>query len=141
MAVAFFFMLIFAAWSSAISLLEVVVAWLVDSMGLPRPMATVGAGGGIWLLGLLCAAGVGVPGFETSFFDLFDDVTTKYLLPGGGLLVALVAGWLLTREDAEAGFKAAGIDALAPLWTWTIRLVTPVLVFLVILNGLGVFGE
>lgn len=138
-AVAFFFMLIFAAWSSAISLLEVVVSWLVDSFQVSRTPAAAAAGGVIWMLGVLCGAGVGVPGLEMSVFDLFDDVTTKYLLPGGGLLVALIAGWAVQPRDALAGFQSIGAITLGTVWHWTIRLVTPVLVLVVLLNGLGVF--
>jgi NSS family neurotransmitter:Na+ symporter len=139
-AVAFFFMLIFAAWSSAISLLEVVVSWLVDAMKVPRTIGTVGAGFAIWLLGLACAAGAGMPGFDQSVFDFFDNVTTKYLLPAGGLLVALIAGWVVKTSDSLSGFEAIGSSRLGVLWLWTIRVVTPILVLLVLLNGVGVFG-
>ncbi len=139
-AVAFFFMLLFAAWSSAISLLEVVVSWLVDSVGLPRAPAALGSGAAIWLVGLLSAAGVGVPGMDQSFFDLFDNLTTRFMLPTGGLLVALVAGWVLRPDDALSGFRAAGLDALGPAWWWIIRLVTPGLVLLVLAHGLGLLG-
>jgi NSS family neurotransmitter:Na+ symporter len=75
-----------------------------------------------------------------SFFDLFDNLTTKYTLPGGGLLVALLAGWVLLKEDREAGFRASGLPSVARFWFWTIRIVTPALVSLVILHGLGVIG-
>lgn len=137
---AFFFMLVFAAWSSAISLLEVVAAWLVDSLGVPRVKATLGASVAIWAIGLLCAYGVGAPGMGESFFDLFDNLTTKYTLPVGGLLVALIAGWVLLPNDREAGFRAFKLPFFATFWLWTIRIVTPLLVSLVILHGLGVIG-
>ena len=113
---------------------------MVDSLGVPRGVAAVGSGVAIWAVGLLSAAGVGVPGMEQSFFDLFDNLTTKYMLPGGGLLVALIAGWVVPRKDTLAGFEAAWLGALGPAWLFVIRTITPILVVLVILKGLGIFG-
>ncbi|MCP4871795.1 MAG: sodium-dependent transporter [Proteobacteria bacterium] len=131
---AFFLLLIFAAWSSAISLLEVVVAWLVDEKGLARPVATWVTGGLIWLLGIVCL-------HTPAVFDFLDNLTTKFLLPLGGLLIAIAVGWLVAKDDREAGFKALGDkgDLLALGWTWVVRIVTPVLVLAVILSGFEIF--
>ena len=125
---AFFVLLVFAALSSAISLLEVVVAFLVDTLGVGRKLASIGVGGAIWLLGLWSAV-------DASKLDLFDQITTNSMLPLGGFGIAVAAGWLLAKEDRESGFLAFAGD-LGPLlakgWTLTIRYVTPVLVLLVI---------
>lgn len=136
-AVAFFLLLIFAAWSSGISLLEVVVAWVHDQFGVNRKLAAVGMGLGIWLLGLASAHNALS---DDGVLALLDGITTKYMLPGGGLLVAIAAGWLLTKEDREAGFAGLGNGELfARAWTLIIRFVTPVLVIAVILAKLGLF--
>jgi len=130
-AAAFFLLLVFAAWSSAVSLLEVVVAWLVDERGLARSKAAWGAGALIWLVGLSAAR-------WSVVIDFLDDLTTRYMLPVGGLCVAIAAGWLLSREDREAGFKGLRAEAwLAPLWTGLIRFVTPALVLFVIVAKMG----
>jgi NSS family neurotransmitter:Na+ symporter len=130
-AAAFFLLLVFAAWSSAVSLLEVVVAWLVDERGIARSRAAWGAGALIWLVGL-SAARWGV------VIDFLDDLTTRYMLPVGGLCIAIAAGWLLSREDREAGFKGLRAEPwLAPLWTVLIRFVTPALVLFVIIAKMG----
>lgn len=133
-AIAFFVLLVVAAWSSGISLLEVVVALGVDRFGWSRRSAAIGIGILIWLLGLPSA-------ISGEFLDFMDNLTTRYMLPIGGFLIALSAGWLLTKEDREAGFTAlrGGGAALAAGWTFTIRFVTPALVLLVILHGLGLF--
>ena len=111
-----------------------VVALGVDRFGWSRKTAAIGIGLLVWALGLPSA-------FSGEFLDFMDNLTTRYMLPTGGLLIALAAGWLLTTEDREAGFAAlpGGGAALAATWTFTIRFVTPVLVLLVILHGLGVF--
>ncbi|MFQ5735175.1 MAG: sodium-dependent transporter [Planctomycetaceae bacterium] len=130
--VLFFTLVIFAAWSSAVSLLEVVVAYLVDECRLNRRTATWVIGGAIWAVGLLSAWSGKVLGF-------LDDLTTMYMLPLGGLLIAIAAGWMLTKKDRESGFatlaKSGGF--LAASWTITIRFVTPVLVVIVILAKAG----
>ena len=132
-AIAFFALLILAAWSSGLSLLEVVVAVAVDRFAVPRPVAAIGVGIAIWVLGMFSA-------FDGAFLDFMDNLTTRYMLPAGGLLVALAAGWLIPREDREAGFRAlpGGGQRLAAIWTFTIRWITPTLVLLVILHGLEI---
>ncbi len=136
-AVAFFLLLIFAAWSSGISLLEVCVAWMHDQLGLPRRVAAAMMGFAIWLTGLAAANGALT---DDGVLAVLDDVTTRYMLPGGGLLVALAAGWLLTKEDREAGFASLGLwgARLASVWTVLIRFVTPALILLVVLAKLGI---
>jgi neurotransmitter:Na+ symporter, NSS family len=132
-AVAFFVLVIFAAWSSAISLLEVVVAFAVDTLGFTRRRASLLLGGAIWLLGVGCAS-------KSALFDDLDDLTTRYLLPLGGLIIAFTAGWILKDEDRLAGFVAMGGRgaALARGWLAVIRFVTPVLLAMVFLWKLGV---
>jgi NSS family neurotransmitter:Na+ symporter len=131
---AFFSLLVLAAWSSGISLLEVVVALCVDRFGMLRRNAALVAGALIWALGLASA-------YSGEFLDFMDNLTTRYMLPIGGLLIALAAGWLLSAEDREAGFRAlpGGGEFWAKGWTVLIRFVTPLLVLLVILHGLGAF--
>lgn len=127
-AVAFFFLLIFAAWSSAISLLEVVVTFFVDEAKMSRTAAAWGLGLVTWGLGMAVA-------FHGPLLDFLDNLTTRYLLPGGGLVIALIAGWMLSKQDREAGF--AGANVLAAGWTFIIRFLTPVAVALVLLQKMG----
>lgn len=131
-AIAFFVLLIFAAWSSAISLLEVVVAFAVDSAGIGRGRSTWVLGGAIWLLGVACAS-------KAPLFDDLDNLTTRYMLPIGGLIIAILAGWILRPADRAAGFVALGGEqgTLARAWLVIIRFVTPVLLLIVLLWKLG----
>jgi NSS family neurotransmitter:Na+ symporter len=132
---AFFFLLLFAAWSSAISLLEVVVAFFVDELKLPRARASWIMGGVIWAIGLGCA-------LRAPMLDFLDNLTTRYMLPIGGLLIAVAAGWVVSREDREAGFLGFGANGrpLAAGWTGLIRFVTPVAVLLVLLRQAGLIS-
>jgi len=144
-AVLFFLLLVFAALTSAISLLEVVVAYYCDERKWDRRRATV-------VMGLVIFA-IGVPSAlsnnllkdwqvigERNVLDSVDFVATNYLLPLGGLLITLFAGWVLTPAVAKAELtKGTAIGWFYPLWRFLIRYVSPVLVALVLLNKVGLF--
>lgn len=135
--VPFFVLLTFAALTSGISLLEVVVAYFVDERGWKRTKATLILGGAIWAFGLLSAiAAITVPfrGREQTFFDIFDFVSTNYMLPIGGLLTCLFAAWVMKRSDKIAEFGSKG--PLFKSLVFVLRYITPVAVLLVLLHGL-----
>jgi NSS family neurotransmitter:Na+ symporter len=135
----FFALVVFAAWSSSISLLEVVVAYFVDEWKWPRWLASWGLGTCIWGLGLGCAAGLMIG--STALLDGLDDLVSRYMLPIGGLLIAIAAGWLVLPEDGLSGFRhmAKAGAALGSVWQLLIRFVTPVMVTLVLLWQVGAF--
>ncbi|MFH0765060.1 MAG: sodium-dependent transporter [Calditrichota bacterium] len=89
----FFMLLAIAALTSGISLLEVVTAYFVDEKGMTRAKATVLFGVIIFLLGIPSALSFGlmenVKLFNFTWFDFFDYLSFKYLLPLGGLLMVL----------------------------------------------------
>ncbi len=136
----FFVLLVFAAWTSAISLLEPVVAWLVENRGFSRVRAAVLAGTTVWLLGVACLLSLNVWSGYTLFgkgvLDLFDYLTANILLPLGGILIAVFAGWVLPRS-ASADELAMGEGLGYLLWRFLVRWVAPIAVALVLLNALG----
>ena len=54
------------------------------------------------LLGVICSLSFGLLSgwtlFGMNIFDLFDSVSSKILLPIGGILIALFVGWYLDRK-------------------------------------------
>ncbi|WP_404367285.1 sodium-dependent transporter [Marinobacter sp.] len=141
----FFILLTFAAWTSAISLLEPVVEWLEEKKGMTRVSSTVGAGIACWLLGIASILSLNVWSDVTplgmfamfegkTIFDLLDFVTASIMLPLAGLLVAVFAGWIMTREalESELAMPAGGFS----LWYNTIRYVTPIAVAVVFIYNL-----
>jgi len=135
--VPFFVLLTFAAITSGISLLEVVVAYFVDERHWSRAKATLLLGGGIWLFGLLSAiSALTIPfrGRDQGFFDIFDFISTNYMLPVGGLLTCFFAAWVMKRSDKITEFGSKG-----PLFAglvFVLRFITPIAVLLVLLHGL-----
>ena len=90
----FFLLLFMAALTSAISLLEVVTAYFVDEKKWSRFSATLTFGLIIILIGIFCSfslgGGINISPIENkTFFDLMDELSSKYMLPIGGLLVSL----------------------------------------------------
>jgi neurotransmitter:Na+ symporter, NSS family len=138
----FFALLIMAAWTSSISILEPVVAWLVENRGLSRVRAAILGGTGAWLLGIACLLSLNLwSGYTVAgkgVLDLFDYVTANLLLPLGGILIAVFAGWVLPR--AVTLDELGGRDGIGyRLWRFLIRYVAPAAVALVLLNGMGLF--
>ncbi len=90
----FFFLLFLAALTSAISILEVVTAYFIDQKGWSRIKATTIFGSIITGVGVLCSLSMGdglniTAMFGMTFFDFMDNLSSKYMLPLGGLLTAL----------------------------------------------------
>ena len=141
----FFLLLVFAALTSAISLLEVVVAYYCDEKEWDRRKATLIMGLLIFLLGVPSALSNNllkdyhfIGGLN--FLDSFDLIATNYLLPLGGLFIALFTGWVLTPRLARAEVERGAVRFhLYGVWHFLIKYVTPLLVALVFLNKIGLF--
>jgi NSS family neurotransmitter:Na+ symporter len=152
----FFCLMAFAALTSTISLLEVVVSYGVDELRLSRRRSAVLATVAIFLLGVpsaLCNGGVewisrltifSKGGKGLNWLDSFDYLASNWLLAIGGLLIALFAGWALSDRDKRDELEAGGaarryIDFR--LWNFLIRYVSPVAVLIVLLYKIGVLNE
>ena len=146
----FFILLVFAAWTSAISLIEPAVAWMVENMGLSRTHASVLAGLVTWLVGLLTVFSFNIWSdvkplsaieifHDKTLFDLLDYLTANIMLPLGGLLIAIFAVWQM-RKSSSVDELAMGEGFFYHLWWFLVRYITPAAVFIVFLNVIGILG-
>jgi NSS family neurotransmitter:Na+ symporter len=139
----FFVLLVFAAWTSAISLIEPAVAWLVENRGMSRVRAAIWIGVLVWLLGLATVfsfnIGKDVKLLGMTAFELLDYLSANIMLPLGGLLIAIFAGWFMARSST-ADELSMGEGLRFKLWWTVLRYVTPVAVVLVFLYKIGVFN-
>lgn len=141
----FFLLLVFAALTSAISLLEVVVAYYCDEKKWDRRRAALLIGFVIFLLGVPSALSNGILKDivfigERNFLDSVDFLASTVMLPLGGLLIAVYTGWALTTRVAKSEIEKGEVRFhLYPVWHFLIKYITPVLVALVFLNKIGVF--
>jgi NSS family neurotransmitter:Na+ symporter len=138
----FFVLLVFAAWTSAISLLEPLVAWLVENRGFSRVRAAMLGGVAVWLLGIACLLSLnewsGFKLFGMGILDLFDYMTANVLLPLGGVLIAIFAGWVLTRSASADELRLTNAG-LYRTWLVLIRFIAPLAVILVFAHAIGLF--
>ncbi len=139
----FFLLLSIAALTSTISLVEVVVAFLVEELNISRIKATLLTATGISILGVFASLSIGIwkdihiLGF--TFFDLLDNVTSKILMPLGGLFIALFAGWVMKKDQMQAELSNNGHykTVYYKAYIFLVRYIAPVAILIIFLNELG----
>lgn len=132
---AFFILLSVAAVTSAISLLEPIVAWIEEGVHVSRKWLAVIVGAVAWVAGLGTVfsfnswsdfhpmARFGVME-KMTVFDVLDFTTANLIMPTVGLLIALFAGWVLSGPVVEAALGAGG-KAWFPWWRFALRFIAP----------------
>lgn len=102
----FFVLVAFAAWTSAISLVEPTIAWVVENTDISRKTATTTLGLIIWLIGISVVLSfnewqnVKIV-FGLNIFETLDKLTSTILLPLGGLLIAIFAGYFMKQDHVQ----------------------------------------
>ena len=140
--IAFFLTILAAALTSAISMLEVGVAYLVDEKGMERRRATLLLAFGTWLLGVLCSLSFGplahVKLLGLSFFDFLDALCSNWLLPLGGVLFTLFVGWRMSKADVRDELTNGGTCnvRLFGLVYFLMRYLAPIGIVVVFLSNL-----
>jgi NSS family neurotransmitter:Na+ symporter len=137
----FFVLVVFAAWTSSISLIEPAVTWLVENHGMRRITACLWSGFVTWVLGFGTVLSFNLWSedklFGKTFFDLLDYLTANIMLPLGGLFIAVFAAWVM--RDADVREELAIVNRIGyRMWRYLVRYVTPVCVVIVFLNAIGV---
>ncbi len=132
----FFVLIVVAALTSSVALLEPAVAALDDRTRLGRVRLTVGLGAFAWLFGLLTVFSFNIwsdvqpLGDGRTLFDLIDWITANLMIPLGATLIAVFAGWVLGRE---AGRLELGLPpgAVHGLWLALVRYVAPLAILVI----------
>lgn len=133
----FFILVSIAAWSSAVSLIEPGVAWLVESKGLTRISATLLLTSAAWLLGVSCALSFNLladyqPVYLLNLtpFDFFDTLTSRIMLPLGGLFIAIFVGWYMHKQVVLQEMRGED-HPLFDIWYFVLRFISPFLIAVV----------
>lgn len=145
-AVLFFVGLAFAGLTSAISLLEPMVQYLIDRFKLSRLTSSFVAGGFFYLLGLLALL-ANTTEFSAmltfgsrNLFDWIDFITASVLLPLGGLVMAIFVGFIVPKTQLQAALKTSMSDFGFALWYFFLRYVVPPALIIVMLNLIGLIS-
>ncbi len=136
----FFILLAVAALTSAISLIEVVVAYLIDEKKLSRTRAAIVSGSTIFLLGVPSSLSLGIWSDFTiagkNIFDIMDYLASNIMLPAGGIFIALFAGWVAfpkIMNDSEGGIQDF---RWASIWQIICRYIAPAAIAVILISGL-----
>ena len=143
----FFVLLTFAAVTSAIAVLEPIVAWVQEYYRVRRWRIAVYVGLVGWVLGLGTVFSFNLwadwrpLGFlatfaDKTFFDLLDYATVNLLIPLGGVLISVFVGWRMARSAVldELGM----VDGAAfKVWLFLLRVVAPLAILGVFITNLA----
>jgi len=144
--VVFFVLAAVAATGAMLSLLEVPVAIIHERFGLSRKKATLISLLILALMGSTCALTNSTLAdfklFGMTMFDLFDYLSSNIILPAGGIFVALFVGWVWGFDKLKLALSNHGAlanEGLVRVLFFLLRYVSPLLILLVMLKGLGLF--
>ncbi|MFC2491210.1 MAG: sodium-dependent transporter, partial [Campylobacter curvus] len=142
LAVAFFVALIFAGITSAISIVEPFVFFLIREYSISRKKALTIVGAGVFVVGLMCVfanienIGDKILFFGKNFFDFLDFTSSNVLLPISGILEAIFVGYFMKRKALYTLFSPYMSDWVFNVWYFLLRFVAPICVFCVMMNSL-----
>lgn len=141
--ICFYMLVAFAALTSTISLLEVVVSYFIDQRGWSRAKATSLMGTAIFALGIPSALSFNLLADKKilgkTFFDIMDYFCANWFLPVGGLFIVIFTGWVLKSHEKSEDFQSR--PRFFRFWHFCVRYLAPVAIVSVILGiVLGIGG-
>ncbi len=142
--IAFFILLAIAALTSSISIMEVVVAFLVEEFNMVRRHATAITAIAAATVGLFCTLSWGALENVTlggrNIFDVLDFTASNVLLPLGGLLIVIFVGWYMkfTEVKDEMSNQGALMLKFLGLFRFLVRFIAPVAIAIIFLNAIGI---
>lgn len=143
----FFTLFVFTGLTSAVALLEVVVANLIDLYQWSRKKAVTYSTLAAFIVGIPSALAGSqdlfkkwMPIYGINFFTTIDNLVSVWLLPVGGFLIALYLGWHLKKDLVKEEFrKGSRLKYLFYIWFFLIRWIAPVAIVLIFLQKGGFF--
>ncbi|MGL5799975.1 MAG: sodium-dependent transporter, partial [Plesiomonas sp.] len=144
--VVFFVLSAIAATGAMLSILEVPVSVLSERFKISRVKSVIINVLLLALIGSTCALSNSVlADFKIAglnMFDLFDELSSKVLMPAGGILLCLFVGWVWGKPNLQQALSNQGTlhnQTLVNALFFIVRFVSPPLILLVMLKGLNIF--
>ena len=145
--VAFFVLASIAATTAMISMMEVPVAYFTEGLKLSRKKAVIITSSIVLFIGIFATLSAdkssvlgGVAIFGKSIFDIFDYISSNILMPIGGLLLVLLIGWFLKKDDIQyelSNNQTLNNSKVISVYYTITKYITPILLSIVFLNSLG----
>jgi neurotransmitter:Na+ symporter, NSS family len=142
----FFILMVFTALTSTISLIEVLVATLMENLSWTRARSIFVIAGAILVCGIPAALSGSKALFGNwtilygkDYFDTINDLTGSWMLPIAALMTTIFIGWFMDKRVSQQEFlKGTSLGKLLKIWFFVIRWIVPVAILLVILHEGGV---
>lgn len=126
----FFLAVFFAALTSAISMLEAPVSYIIDNYDIGRAATATGVGGILFLLGIPSA-------LNTAWLTWSDTIAFSILLPFSVFGTLLFVGWILADDAlSELGTGSSGFPRVELSWLWMVRVVVLIAVGATVVLGI-----
>ena len=136
--VGFFVLLIIAALTSTVSIMEVPVAYFVDERKWARKKAVLLVTVIAWLIGTPAALSQGassfltsLPGLSSSFFDVISTLFGDISLSVGAFFIAVFIAWKWDLDLAAGEMKLGGDFRIEKAWRFSIKYVSPVIILVI----------
>ena len=140
----FFIALAFAAITSAVSILEPAVMYLVERKNVSRKKATYSISFVAYILGIFVLLS-NTNEFSTTLtfrdknlFDWFDFISSAILLPLGGMIVSIFIGFVLDKEVSKNAIIPHIGETYYKIWLFIIRYIAPISIILIMLKESGI---
>ncbi len=143
--IVFFVLVLFAALTSSISLMETVVSIVRDKLGWGRKVTCLAVFIGCIILGVPSALGYGawadITVFGMAFLDFFDFISNSIIMPIVALLTCIFVGYVLKPKVLIEEMEIGGKFSAKKLFTVVIKYVAPIFIVLILVSSvLDVLG-
>lgn len=138
----FFISLLFAALTSAVSMIEPSALFLINNYKFSRKKALKCIFVFVYIMGILCILSYqnvtsnNLTFFGKSFFDCLDYLTSNLMMPTTGIIVAIFVGFVMKKQSLYALFGLYMGRKLFLIWYFLLRFIAPVAVVIIMVNQL-----
>lgn len=148
-ALLFFVMVLFAALTSAVSILEAIVSSMMDKLHWSRQKATLVMAGVGLLVSVIVCLGYNLFYFEATFatvakgqiLDILDYASNNLLMPIVAILTCILVGWVVKPKTIIDEVTLNGEKfGRQTLYKIMIKFIAPVLLIIILLSSFGIFG-
>lgn len=136
----FFFLVLFAALTSSISILEAIVSGIIDRFKVKRSVAALAVSVYGLVLGTVCSLGFGIWSDFTiigmSILDFMDFVSNSIFLPLVGMLTCVVVGFVIKPDAIISEVELNGPFKMKHFYVAMVKWIAPLLIFAILVSGI-----
>lgn len=144
-AIVFFILLTIAALTSAMSLLEVITAFMNEELNISRKKSAVTASVIVCILGVMSSLSLGIWNdvriLGMTFFDFFDNITSKIFMPIGAFFISIFVGWVLDKKQLAAELSNDGKLPIGYMkfFVFLLKYITPLAILAIFIDQFHLF--